>query len=91
VVFREEHVAAISNLAPGIDDGHSVDEGSYGVGARSIRAEFPYVFGTTPGSVSLFIRIEKHKHATRFRVTQILTSDALTSPITWRFSAAGRP
>jgi hypothetical protein len=91
VIFRKENVAAISNLAPGIDDGYSVEEGSYTAGARRIRANFPFVFGTTAGAVNVVIRVEKNSRATRLHITQTLTSNALMSPITWHFTARGRP
>jgi len=91
ILFKKEALAALSNLAPGIDDGHVADEGSYRAGTRSIRVSFPFRVGTTTGSAEIFLRLEKSARVTRIRITQTLVSDALTAPVVWQFSASGRP
>jgi len=80
-------VAAISNLAPGLDDGHATDNGAYNLGPRTILAEAPFVSGTTTGTASLFVRLKKRPRGTLLFVRQMLSSSALTHPITWTFKA----
>jgi hypothetical protein len=88
IVFRGNGISAISNLAPGLDDGHSVEDGSYRVSPRSINAAFPVSSGTTAGEATIFIRKKSSPRRRRLLVTQTLVTDALTSPITWKFQAA---
>jgi hypothetical protein len=82
-------VAAISNLAPGLDDGHA-SEGTYAVFPRKITADVPFVFGTTTGKATLLLRLKKRKRGVQLIATQTLFSSALLRPITWTFKALAR-
>jgi hypothetical protein len=82
--------AAFSNLAPGLDNGHSTDLATYVAGPRSIRAEAHFVSGTTSGTATLFVRLKKRPRGTQILVTQTLATDALMGPITWTFKGLSR-
>ncbi len=56
VMFRRKHRARISNLAPGLDDGH-IAEGTYHASPSRIHAEFPFVVGSATGRAVLDIRL----------------------------------
>lgn len=77
--------AAITNLAPGVDDGYSADKGTYTVSPRVIRAEIPFTVGIVTGRANLVVRLERVRRGTRMHVTQTLVTDALPRPIIWRF------
>lgn len=87
VVLRRENVAAISNLAPGIDDGHAVEDGAYEVSPRSIRVSFPFFLNTTQGNVSLLVRVKPLGGRRQLVVTQTLVTDAFPSGVKWTFRA----
>ena len=82
--------AAISNLAPGVDDGFSADEGSYVLTSGQITANVPFVFGTTSGHATLRIRLKKRSRGIQLAVVQTLSISTQTSPITWRFEGLSR-
>lgn len=83
-------VAAVSNLAPGIDDGHAADDGSYTVTPASIRAGIPFVLGTTTGTAALLVQIKRRSGGAQLLVSQTLATNTLLSPITWRFKSSRR-
>ncbi len=89
VTLDEGAVAAISNLAPAYEDGYSA-AGSYTAGSRGFRAAFPFRIGTTIGSVTLTLRTEKRRRATRVKITQTLTTSAILSPVIWSYSGVTR-
>lgn len=88
VALRRDGSASISNLAPGIEDGRSVRDGTYEMTGRTLRAEFQFVLGTTAGTATLSVRRRGPKDRQRLLVTQTLVTDAMLSPVTWKFRAA---
>lgn len=88
VALRRDGTASISNLAPGIEDGRTAKAGTYQMAGRTLRVEFDFVLGTTAGRATLTVRRRGTKERERLLVTQTLTTDALLSPVTWKFRAA---
>lgn len=82
--------AALSNLAPGIDDGYSAEDGNFTATARTIRAEIPFVIGTTKGTISLLLRLKRRPKFTELTVTHILSANTLTRPVIWTFRGRTR-
>jgi len=84
---KKKHIALISNLAPGIDDGLD-SRGTYMASGRRISAIFPVEFGNVTGLATVEIRLTKREHSARLEATQTLTTSAISRPIVWKFSGA---
>jgi hypothetical protein len=85
VVLGKDNSAIVSNLAPGVDDGHIAKKGSYSAGASRIHAQTSFVLNTTEGEAAFVIAVRAGGR--RLIVTETLKATSLTSPITWRFTA----
>ncbi len=84
------YVAAATNLAPGVENGFSAQEGTYVLTPRLITADIPFVFGTTIGKATLRVHLRKRTHGIQLIVEQILSTNTLTNPITWKFQGLSR-
>jgi hypothetical protein len=86
-LFKINRVAAISNLAPGIDDGRNA-KGTFRAGRRRITARVPFALGTVSGMATLSLRLRARPHGATLEVVQTLSTTAISRPIVWKFKAA---